>query len=136
MDDGEKTSTRTKKGRRRTTSRRGVLKIGNLGRLRGLPVRADLVQANELSHLLIMPVPAVLAGGLSASLISTIVATRLADSILSDQTRAFDHKVLDMARGARRSDKRPLDPIMSLLSAAGEPWTLYPMTALIAARWV
>jgi undecaprenyl-diphosphatase len=80
-----------------------------------------------------MPVFAELVGGFGASIGVTILATKMADGVLSHQTRSFDHKVLDKARVTRHTHRKLTDPAMTVLSAAGEPRALYPVAALTAA---
>ncbi|MEO8288781.1 MAG: phosphatase PAP2 family protein [Chloroflexota bacterium] len=148
MAEDERTSIGTKIHRRPKRGHRGRGHYSTLPP--GLRQLADLVDPGQLANLAAptrakglspffsMPVPAVLASGFGASLIAPVIATKIADSMLSRQTRSFDHSVLDMARGARHHPfrKQPLDAIMTLLSAAGEPIVLYPVSALVAAWWV
>ena len=105
MTDIKKTNASGKKGRKRKADLFGVPGIANLDRLPGLhEVRSRLgrVYAKGRSQAFSTPIPAVLAGGLSASLIGTIVTTKVADGVLSHQTRTLDHDLLDLARGASK----------------------------------
>ena len=86
-----------------------------------------------LKQFMSMPVLAELLGGFGASIGVTVLVTKVADSVLSHQTRAFDHTVLDKARTTRHTHKKLTDPAMIVLSAAGEPRALYPLAALTAA---
>jgi undecaprenyl-diphosphatase len=86
----------------------------------------------DLRHFLSAPVLGVLAAGFGASVAAPILVTKVADGVLSRQTRSFDHTLLDQASDLRHSYKKPLDPVMALLSGAGEPRTLYPVTAVTA----
>ena len=92
-------------------------------------------RARGLGQLVSMPVLVRLIGGLGASIGTTILATKVADGVLSQQTRFFDHTVLDKARTTRHTHKKLTDPAMTALSAAGEPRALYPLAAL-AAAWL
>jgi len=89
-------------------------------------------RARGLKQFLSMPVLAGLVGGFGASIGATVLATKVADSVLSHQTRTFDHTVLDRARSTRHTHKKLTDPAMTVLSAAGEPRALYPLAALTA----
>lgn len=91
--------------------------------------------AKGLGRLISMPVLAELIGGFGASIGTTLLATRLADGVLSPQTRSFDHTVLDKARKTRHTHRKLTNPAMTALSAAGEPRALYPVAAL-AAAWL
>jgi undecaprenyl-diphosphatase len=94
---------------------------------------SQAARAKGLGQLLSLPVFAELIGGFGASVGTTLLVTKVADSVLSSQTRSFDHKVLDRARTTRHTHKKLTDPAMTALSAAGEPHTLYPLAALTAA---
>jgi undecaprenyl-diphosphatase len=126
------------KGKAREQGSSDTFDITNLDAWRCLALTEvrHLRELKELNRLFAVPVPAVLAGGLGTSLASTIAITKIADGVLSRQTRGFDRKLSKMAQRARHSDKKPLDLIMSLLSAAGEPWTLYPVSAVVALKWL
>jgi undecaprenyl-diphosphatase len=91
--------------------------------------------AKGLGRLMSMPVLAELIGGFGASIGTTLLATKIADSVLSPQTRSFDHMVLDRARMTRHTHRKLTNPAMTALSAAGEPRALYPVAAL-AAAWL
>jgi len=90
-------------------------------------------RAKGLGQLVSLPVFAELIGGFGASVGATILATRVADGVLSHQTKTFDHTILDKARATRHTHKKLTDPAMTALSAAGEPRALYPLAALTAA---
>ncbi len=90
-------------------------------------------RSKGLRQIMSMPVLVGLIGGFGTSIGTTILATRVADNVLSPQTRAFDHKVLDKARVTRHTHRKLTDPAMTALSAAGEPRALYPLAALTAA---
>jgi membrane-associated phospholipid phosphatase len=93
-------------------------------------------RAGGLQRLVSMRALAVLAAGFGTSLVGTTLVTKVADGVLSHQVRSFDHTILDKARGTRHTHKKLTNPVMTLLSAAGEPRVLYPVAALAAARWV
>lgn len=76
---------------------------------------------------------AVLGGGITSSLATAFVTGKVIEGTLKRPTRTFDrsisHTLCDVANPA-------LDQVMKLLSAAGEPFTLYPVAGLAALRWL
>lgn len=80
-----------------------------------------------------LPAPAILALGLGADLASVSLMGKLIEGALKSPVRGFDHQV---GRGSQRRNKAPLRPAMTALSYTGEPWTLYPVSGLVALRWL
>ena len=76
--------------------------------------------------------PATLAAGAIANFAVVSALGGLARGALRDQARAIDGAI---DRRAKQSQRRALDPVMSVAGCAGEPLVLYPMVGLAAARW-
>ncbi len=76
---------------------------------------------------------ALLVGGITSSLATAFVTGKLIEGPLKRPTRTFDRQI-----GQALCDPANpvLDQVMKLLSAAGESFTLYPLTGLAALRWL
>src|SRR4051812_27319047 len=74
-----------------------------------------------------------LATGLGASYMASSILGKLAATTLDHQVHRFDKKV---STGLRDKANPVLDPIMRIMSVAGEPWTLYPVMSIVALRWL
>jgi len=80
-----------------------------------------------------LPLPVVLAAGLAANLAVTSVLGKLTESSKEHKTTDIDKTGTKLVRDTK---SKTLDPLMSALSASGEPWALYPVAGLAAARWL
>ena len=78
-------------------------------------------------------VPAVLIGGLGASLASIFLFGKISDEILEREAMAFDSRLVRLARKMRSPS---LDKAMSVATAAGEPWALALVSGLAGLIWV
>jgi membrane-associated phospholipid phosphatase len=76
--------------------------------------------------------PAVLLGGLGASLASVFLFGKLADEVLEHESMAFDTRLVEEARETRSP---ALDKAMSAVTLLGEPWALGMVGALVTLRW-
>ncbi len=77
-------------------------------------------------------IPAVLAGGIGASLGSVFLFGKIADAILEHEALAIDTRLVEEAREMRSP---ALDRAMSAVTAFGEPWALGIAGAIIGVRW-
>jgi membrane-associated phospholipid phosphatase len=78
-------------------------------------------------------VPAVLIGGLSASLASIFLFGKISDEILEREAMAFDSRLVQMGRKIRKPE---LDRVMSVATSTGEPWALALVSGLVGLIWV
>lgn len=78
-------------------------------------------------------VPAVLIGGLSASVAGVLLFGKLSDEILEHESMAFDTRLVQVAREMREPT---LDRVMSAITATGEPWVLSLVSGLVGFRWL
>ncbi|MBF6613292.1 MAG: phosphatase PAP2 family protein [Chloroflexi bacterium] len=76
---------------------------------------------------------AMLVGGVTSSLATAFVTGKLIEGPLKRPTRTFDRRISHALCAAANP---ALDQMMKLLSAAGEPFTLYPLTGFAALRWL
>ncbi|MEP6775060.1 MAG: phosphatase PAP2 family protein [Chloroflexota bacterium] len=81
----------------------------------------------------VLPLPAVLAVGIGASLGSVFLFGKLADEILENETMALDTRLVEEARETRSP---ALDKTMSAATALGEPWALGAVGVLIGVDWL
>ncbi len=81
----------------------------------------------------LLVVPAVLVGGLSASVGSILLFGKISDEILEHEAMAFDTRGVQLAREMRNPQ---LDRIMSAITATGEPWALTLVCGLAGFRWL
>jgi undecaprenyl-diphosphatase len=80
-----------------------------------------------------LPLPVVLAAGLITNLAVTSVLGKLTEQSQEHKTTDIDRTGVKLVRSTK---SKALNPVMSVLSAAGEPWALYPVAGLAAARWL
>jgi membrane-associated phospholipid phosphatase len=76
--------------------------------------------------------PVTLAAGAIADFAVVLSMGGLARGPLRDRAHAIDGAI---DKRAKQSKRRALDPVMSVAGCAGEPFVLYPMVGLAAARW-
>jgi undecaprenyl-diphosphatase len=77
--------------------------------------------------------PPLLILGAGANLAVTLILGKVANGLGNGRAEALDKTV---GHRAQDSMRHRLDPLMGLLSSAGEPFVLYPLTGVVAARWV
>jgi hypothetical protein len=78
-------------------------------------------------------VPAILVGGLSASLASIFLFGKISDEILEHEAMAFDTRLVHIGRKMRNPG---LDRVMSVATYTGEPWALALVSGLMDLIWV
>ncbi len=74
-----------------------------------------------------------LVAGLGASYGTGFILGKLADRTLDRPLFQLDGEV---GLGINRRSNSGLDLVMRVASAAGEPWILYPLSGLVALRWL
>ncbi len=80
-----------------------------------------------------MRLPATLAGGLAASLLSVALFGKVSDEVLEHEIMAFDIRLIEAVREMRGS---ALDKAMSVITATGEPWAISLVIGLAGLRWL
>ncbi|MEA2572852.1 MAG: undecaprenyl-diphosphatase [Chloroflexia bacterium] len=80
-----------------------------------------------------LPVSLTFAGGTVATILGVSVLGKAVDAALQPVAQAFDDTVIDKTLEAQ---KGRVQLVMKLASAMGEPWALWPATALVGGRWL
>jgi len=75
----------------------------------------------------------VLLAGVAVNWVVTSVLGRVVEQTKERRSTNIDKQVTKLVKDTK---SRTLNPVMSVLSASGEPWTLYPVAGLVAARWL
>jgi len=78
-------------------------------------------------------IPAVIVGGIGASVTSILLFSKISDEILEKEAMSFDAQIVQASRNLRNP---VLDRAMSAITATGEPWALSLVGALLGARWL
>ena len=80
-----------------------------------------------------LPVSMTLASGALATMMGVSVLGKLVEAALQPAVEAFDHTVIEKALEAQ---KGRVQVGMKLASAMGEPWVLWPVSVVVAGRWL
>ncbi len=78
-------------------------------------------------------VPAILVGGMAASLASVFVFGKLSEELWEKEAMAVDTDVVALARAMRSPAG---DRLFSAITATGEPWALASTFGAVALRWL
>ena len=78
-------------------------------------------------------VPAILVGGMAASLASVFVFGKLSEELWEKEAMALDSDVVALARATRSSAG---DRLFSAITATGEPWALASTFGAVELRWL
>jgi undecaprenyl-diphosphatase len=76
---------------------------------------------------------ATLAAGFGGSTLGGIVLGKLARTLLDDPLDSLDEK---LGKRGNKHTNRIVEAGMGLAGAAGEPWVLYPVSGVVAVRWL
>ena len=78
-------------------------------------------------------VPAILVGGLAASIASIALFGKISDEVLEHESMLFDTRLVEVARKMRSP---ALDTTMSVITATGEPWAISLVGGIVALKWL